>query len=363
MKTFNEWLSVRENDEHLVRCPWCDTEYLQNGQGCPKCGGGAYDMPKKSMTDLEHKRMASWQKELDAAEDEWQRIALKHKSNGMSWGEIYKIPEAREAYHKYTDVRQHINSSPNNEAWKMRPWDAQQQQRYDKNVEFRKNNPDLPLYPRDGNYHAMKRQIDNQGKGPHLGEGVLDYFNTGRKGKVAREKLIRSIYDDPHYPDYPSPRFGPYYFGKATFGGGGYLSDKEKDDPEVLKFYSKAKRRRQEKIRDNHAERLHRQKLDKHKEEVWNSMPKDLQDKLNSNLKFVGTYDDGVEGPWKADGLKKAISDAYMVGWCQGEGCTMKLRYKDADTEVQVYNSSNGWGTDPTQISVVHKGQQFNWSE
>jgi predicted nucleic acid-binding Zn-ribbon protein len=161
LKTFNNWLLIREDDEQLVRCPWCDTEYLQNGKGCPKCGGGAYDEPKKSMTDLEHKRMANWQKELDAAEDEWQRVALKHKSNGMSWEEIYKIPEAREAYHKYTDIRQHINSSPNNEAWKMRPWDAQQQQRYDRNVEFRKNNPDLPLYPRDKNYHAWQENNNN----------------------------------------------------------------------------------------------------------------------------------------------------------------------------------------------------------
>jgi hypothetical protein len=167
---------------------------------------------------------------------------------------------------------------------------------------------------------------------PNLGEGILDYFNTGRKGKVAREKLIRDTFKTNDYS--VGPRFNPW------------------------------KRRGQKKSTQyQYGKRLLRQKIDKNKEEVWNSMPKDLQDKLNSNLKFVGTYDDGVEGPWKADGLKKAISDAYMVGDCQGEGCTMWLRYKDADTEVQVYNWSNGWGTAPTQISVVHKGQQFNWNE
>lgn len=86
-------------------------------------------------------------------------------------------------------------------------------------------------------------------------EGVLDIISPGRKGKVAREKLTRWAWDDPHYPDYPSKRFAPYEFGKgtggfyATHGGGGFLSDEEENDPKVLRFYSKARSRRKERIK------------------------------------------------------------------------------------------------------------------
>lgn len=186
MKTFNEWLVLRESRMH---CLWCNA--YGYGEYCPSCGysnewvpaGDEPEPENRSLTDEEFNLMAKLQKEYDDAEDEFHKIWLQKMATHGS--NTHKDPEVIEADKKRTNIYFKMVKTGIYDLWKKRPWDAQQQQRHDINNEFRK--------------------LIN----PHLGEGILDYFNTGRKGKVAREKLVRSIYDDPHYPDYPSPRFGP----------------------------------------------------------------------------------------------------------------------------------------------------------
>lgn len=151
MKKFNEWLSIKENYDNTVICPRCGTEYstqlVQSGDGCPMCGHGEYDK-RPRVTAKDYKLMAIWQEKLDDAEDELQKIYLKYKKNGLIWVEIYKIPEARDAWHKYADNRHLLHDAVYYKEWKTRPWTSKEQQMYDKNVAFIKNHPDSPLYPR-----------------------------------------------------------------------------------------------------------------------------------------------------------------------------------------------------------------------
>lgn len=157
-------------------------------------------------------------------------------------------------------------------------------------------------------------------------EGILDGLGIGssRKAKSTRERISRSFQD----------------------------ADWEK-------------RRKYQRQSDQwrHQKRLINQENKEKAKLVWDSMPKELQDKLESNLKFIGTNDDGFGNKWtiSADNLKDAIQKTYGVGWCDSEGCTIEFEYKDSDTTVYVSNWSNGWGTPPAIIEVTHKGQKFKW--